>query len=80
MRDAGYRTREEIDSWRARDPLRLLRDHLLAGGDVTEAEFERIDAAVATEVSEGFEIARNGPWPDPATALNHIYAGTSRHA
>jgi 2-oxoisovalerate dehydrogenase E1 component len=80
MRDAGYRTREEIDAWRARDPLRLLRDRLVADGSATEAEFERIDATVVAEVSEGFEVARNGPYPDPATATDHIYAGTARDA
>jgi 2-oxoisovalerate dehydrogenase E1 component len=80
MRDAGYRSREEIDAWRARDPLRLLRDRLVADGSATEAEFEPIDAAVATEVSEGFEIAQNGPYPDPATAMNHIFAGASSDA
>src|SRR4029450_9942315 len=28
MRDAGYRTREEVESWRARDPLKLLAERL----------------------------------------------------
>src|SRR5215218_5408502 len=29
MRDGGYRTREEIDSWRGRDPITMLRDGLV---------------------------------------------------
>src|SRR5436853_695893 len=31
MRDAGYRTREEVDEWRTRDPIKRLREHLLLG-------------------------------------------------
>ena len=32
MRDAGYRTKEEVASWRERDPIALYRDMLLADG------------------------------------------------
>src|SRR3954447_12440059 len=38
MRDGGYRTREEIDSWRARDPITMLRDGLLEDRIAEEPE------------------------------------------
>ena len=36
MRDAGYRTQDEVEAWRARDPIPRLRNHLLATSIATE--------------------------------------------
>jgi 2-oxoisovalerate dehydrogenase E1 component len=68
MRDAGYRTREEVEAWRARDPIPRLRDRL------PHADVERLEAEVKAEVEAGFLIAKDGPYPDPATATDHVYA------
>jgi 2-oxoisovalerate dehydrogenase E1 component len=67
MRDAGYRTREEVDAWRARDPLTRLRDRL------SDAEAEPIEREVQALVDDALEWARASAWPDPATALDHVY-------
>jgi 2-oxoisovalerate dehydrogenase E1 component len=79
MRDGGYRTREEVEEWRARDPIKRLRQQLVAEQIVAEQELDGIDAAVQAEVAEALEFARNSPWPDPATATDHIYS-TPREA
>ena len=74
MRDGGYRTLEEIESWKARDPIKLLgamlRDHDLAG----EEELAAIDAEVQAQIADAYEFARNSPYPDGATATDHVYA------
>jgi 2-oxoisovalerate dehydrogenase E1 component len=44
MRDAGYRTQEEIATWKGRDPVKLFRGKLVADGVATEAELDAIDA------------------------------------
>ena len=38
MRDAGYRTQEEIAAWKERDPIKLFRERVLADGSATEAD------------------------------------------
>jgi 2-oxoisovalerate dehydrogenase E1 component len=73
MRDGGYRTREEVDSWRARDPIKLLRERILEDRVLSEAELDRVETVVQAEIEEAFEFAKNSPWPDPATVLEHIY-------
>jgi 2-oxoisovalerate dehydrogenase E1 component len=73
MRDAGYRTREEVEAWKARDPLAHLRAQLLAA-DPSAAALETIEAEVTAECAEAVEFARNSPWPDPVTASQHIYS------
>jgi len=75
MRDAGYRSREEVEAWRARCPIKRLRERLVADGVTTDADLDRIEAAMQAEAAEAVEFAQNSPWPDPATATDHIFAG-----
>ena len=74
MRDAGYRTREEIDEWKKQDPIDRFRRYLLANGTAGEDELEGLEAEVEALVEEAVEFARNSPWPDPATAMDHVYS------
>ncbi len=75
MRDAGYRTQDEVESWRARDPIPRLRDHLLSEGIATDDELARIDRAVQEMIAEAVEFAKESPWPDAATATDHVFSG-----
>ena len=74
MRDVGYRTREEVDVWKAKDPIQRLKEHLLSLGSTPAADLEAIEAEVQAQVEEAAEFAKNSPWPDPATANQHIYS------
>ncbi|MBC8447764.1 MAG: dehydrogenase E1 component subunit alpha/beta [Chloroflexi bacterium] len=74
MRDTGYRTREEMTAWKERDPIRLFRERLLAGGSATEAELEAIDAETKAEAEEATKFAEASPMPDPATVTAHVYS------
>ena len=74
MRDAGYRTREEVDAWRERCPIARWRDRLLAAGRAAGSDLDRIDQEVAALVKEAAEFAEASPWPDPASATRHVYA------
>lgn len=74
MRDGGYRSQEEIDSWKARDPLKLYQARLLAEEIAHAEEFEAIEGQVKAVVEEAFEFSKNSPWPEPATVLDHIFS------
>ncbi len=74
MRDAGYRTAEELESWKKRDPISNYRDKLLQMGAANEGDFELIEADVKAKVEEALEFAKNSPYPDPATVTNYIYS------
>jgi 2-oxoisovalerate dehydrogenase E1 component len=74
MRDGGYRTQEEIDTWKARDPLKLYRERLLAEEIANTDEIEAIEVQVKATVEEAFEFSKNSPWPDPETVLDHIFS------
>ena len=74
MRDDGYRTQEEIDNWKQRDPIANLRERALIAGIAADADFAAVDEEIKAMVEEAAEFARNSPYPDPATAANYIYS------
>jgi len=74
MGDYTYRTREDVASWRERDPIKLLRAGLLGKKTATEAEMDAIDAEIKAEVTAAGEAAEKAPYPEAATAAEHVYA------
>jgi 2-oxoisovalerate dehydrogenase E1 component len=74
MGDFTYRTRDDVEQWKRRCPILRLRERLLSEGLATPEELRQIDADIAEIVSEAEQFAEESPWPDPATAADHIYA------
>jgi pyruvate dehydrogenase E1 component alpha subunit len=63
-----YRGQDEIAEWRHRDPLAI------QGARITAGERERLDTEVAGLIEAAVEFARSSPGPDPADALDYLYA------
>ena len=74
MRDAGYRTQEEVAEWKARCPLKAFEAKLLGAGVATQAELDQMDAQVRAIVEEAATFALNSPLPEPATVTEHVYS------
>jgi pyruvate dehydrogenase E1 component alpha subunit len=68
----GYRSDEEIERWRERDPLELTGSKLEPGVRAL------IDGQVETLLDEAIEFARRSPRPDPEEALGLMYADGRR--
>ncbi len=75
MRDGGYRTPEEVDSWKARDPIAAFSRRLLDGDDVSAADLQAVDDGITAEIEAAVVFATDSPWPDPATVTDHVYGG-----
>lgn len=60
-----YRTKEEVESWRARDPLTLTRQALRERG-VVENKLAELETRVETELDAAQAAAAAAPEPDPA--------------
>ena len=65
-----YRPTGEIAAAREREPLARIRR--AADADLT-ARLDAIDAEVSTEIETAVTAARAVPYPDPATAEEHVY-------
>ncbi len=76
MRLAGYRAEEEIESWKARDPIVTFRRRMVSEGAADETDFEAIDEDVATRVGEAIAFADDSPYPEPETAADFVYSDT----
>jgi len=70
----AYRTREEVESYRQRDPIALFRARVLGEALVSADELARIDRAVATELEEAVRFGRESRPPAPESALEDIYS------
>jgi acetoin:2,6-dichlorophenolindophenol oxidoreductase subunit alpha len=68
----SYRSEEEIERWRQRDPLDI------QGARISSEERDKLDAEAAGILAEAAEFARSSPNPDPAGALDYLYASGLR--
>jgi pyruvate dehydrogenase E1 component alpha subunit len=67
------RSPEELDSWRARDPILQLSRKLVESG-VDEARIEEIESQARADVDAAVEFALASPRPDPETVGEDVYA------
>jgi len=69
-----YRDKAEVTAQRANDPIARLRHHLEDEGIFSPTELDAVDAEVSEEIEEALAFAKASPEPDPATAMDYIYA------
>lgn len=74
MADAElYRSKEEVERWRARDPIRQLRDKLLQAGELTDDDFARMQQAADAMADEAARFADESPEPGIETLMDFVY-------
>lgn len=78
MGDFGYRTREEVEAWKARCPIAAFRSRLEQEHGFTAAELDAIDAEVRDLVAQARAAAEAAAAPEPAMAATHVYAEPAR--
>jgi len=74
LRTIGYRTVEEYEEWRAKDPIELTRRKLRALNLLSEADEKRMVEEMQAEIDAAFEYAKAAPLPDPSQASQFVYA------
>tara|TARA_B110000444_G_scaffold150320_1_gene140646 strand:- start:3093 stop:4061 length:969 start_codon:yes stop_codon:yes gene_type:complete len=72
--DIGYRTEAEFRVWKNRDPVILYKKNLLKKGILTEESNVELKCEIQKEITAAFDFAKNSPYPDHSTAINHVYA------
>ncbi len=71
-----YRTREEIEAWKARDPIARFEAEIVALGLATEPRVAAIAAEVEKEMAEAVTAASASPWPAVADVARDVYSPT----
>ena len=72
----GYRSKEEIEAWKQKCPIKRLKENLIQEGNLTEQEFKEISAALYAELDEVAKRAEAAPLPKKEVDLSSIYAKT----
>jgi pyruvate dehydrogenase E1 component alpha subunit len=68
-----YRTKDEVEEYKQRDPVEVVRKTILDKKMASEAELEKIDQKVAAQVEESVKFAEESAFPDPSEAMTDIY-------
>ena len=69
-----YRTKEEIESWKKKDPIIAFRKLMLENGIASAEELDEIEQYAIRAIDEAEEFAKNSPEPKVEDLLNDVYA------
>jgi len=69
-----YRTQEEVEMWKKRDPIKRVRGKLLEENVCSEEGIIAIEEEVARAVKEAVEFGKNSPLPPIEEIADHVYA------
>ncbi len=72
--DRSYRSRDEVEQWKKRDPILNFRGHLEQAGHLTPASVAELDARAVAEVEDAVRFAQAAPYPDVSQAATGVYA------
>ncbi len=68
-----YRTKEEVEEWKKRDPIQLFRHRVIAEKKVPAGELDSLDAQIKKEIEAAVQFARESPEPELELALQDIF-------
>ncbi len=68
-----YRTKEEVEEYKEKDPIETSRQMLLQYFKVSEQQIEEINERVRLEVEESVKFAEESPWPSDDELLKDVY-------
>ncbi|MEX2443499.1 MAG: thiamine pyrophosphate-dependent dehydrogenase E1 component subunit alpha [Alkalispirochaeta sp.] len=69
-----YRTKEEINEWKQRDPIAILRAEMLARNAVDEQELDAIEKQTREDIEVAVRFAEEAGEPDLDDIINDVYA------
>jgi len=68
-----YRAKDEVEQWKARDPIALFTARLRELGFVTDGDLAALEASVAAAVDDAVAVAEAGPWEPVEDLTKDVY-------
>ena len=68
--DIGYRSVEEYEKWRGKDPLKIIKNNL----EINEADFAELENCIQAKVNAAFDFAESSSFPAKDEMELHVYA------
>jgi pyruvate dehydrogenase E1 component alpha subunit len=72
-----YRTKEEIEEWKKRDPIPLFQKVLRDQGLLNDSDLSQIEEFVQNEISKAIEFAETGEWETEEDCFRDVYTPRS---
>lgn len=70
---AKYRTKEELEDYKAKDPVEHARETILKEKYADQAWIEEVEAKVKAIVDQAVKFAEESPWPDASELYKDVY-------
>jgi pyruvate dehydrogenase E1 component alpha subunit len=70
---AKYRSKEEVEEYKSKDPIDQVRETILKKKYADEAWIQEIDEKIKAIVDESVRFSEESPWPDPSELYNDVY-------
>ena len=67
-----YQSRDDLNQWRERDPLRRFQDYLLAGDMLTDALVAEYESSVTEEIASAIRFFENSAFPERAAMFEGV--------
>jgi pyruvate dehydrogenase E1 component alpha subunit len=67
-----YRTKEEVEEYKEKDPIEMVHAILMKNNYATEADIEAIEARVKKVVDDSVQFAEDSPWPSDDELLKDV--------
>ncbi len=71
--DAGYRSREEFEEWRKKDPVRLQREKLRQQG-VKDEEIINLEKEINNQIEYSLKLAKEAPFAEVSESYKGVFA------
>ena len=68
-----YRTKEQVEEWRKRDPINVFGTRLVEEGVLEEGDPERYDSETVERVDAAVAFADRSGFPKPESLYDHVY-------
>lgn len=70
----GYRSEDEYELWKRKDPVRLYAEHLITNDGVRQTDLDTIAFEARAAMDEAVAFAKGSPFPDASAASRNVYA------
>lgn len=68
-----YRTKEEVESWMQKCPVKRCGEQLIATGIATQRDFDAWREETDNEINGILQAAKDSPWPEVASLFENVY-------
>jgi 2-oxoisovalerate dehydrogenase E1 component alpha subunit len=75
--DRSYRSREEVEEWKKKDPILRMKSYLMGAAFLSEALAQEYEQKAMAEVDDANSFAEQQPFPDVAWGAGPVFASVT---